>query len=228
MMVIQNARLRAVLRLLIPFVLIPATVLVGLLFLEQRQHLLVTSAVVLLTLLLFLCGFERRSVGVRRQVLLAVMIALSVVGRLIPFFKPVTALTVITGVYLGAESGFVVGALSAVISNFYFGQGPWTPFQMLAWGLIGLLAGFLSRPLRRSRVAMLVYGVLSGAVFSAVMDVWTVLSYEGGFTWPLYAAALVTALPHTVLYAVSNFIFLLLCERPFGEKLERVKRKYGV
>ena len=228
MMVIKSARLRTLLRWLIPFVLIPAAVIVGLLVLEQRQHLLVTLAVVLLSLLLFLCSFEKRAVGVRRQVIIAVMIALSVAGRFIPFFKPGTALTVITGVYLGGESGFLVGALAAVISNFYFGQGPWTPFQMLAWGLIGLFAGLLSRPLRRSRAAIIVYGVISGIVYSAVMDVWTVLSYDSGFTWSLYGAALLTALPHTALYAVSNFIFLWLCARPFGEKLERVKKKYGV
>ena len=82
------------------------------------------------------------------------MVALSVTGRFIPFFKPVTALTVLTAVYLGGEAGFLCGALSAVISNFWFGQGPWTPFQMLAWGMIGLFAGLLASPLKRSRIRL--------------------------------------------------------------------------
>lgn len=228
MIVIKNVRLRTVLKWLIPFALIPTAVLLGLVIPGQRQYLIVTVAVVLLSLLLFLCGFERRIVGVRRQVIVAVMVALSVAGRFIPFFKPITALTVITGVYLGGESGFLVGALSAVISNFYFGQGPWTPFQMLAWGLIGLFAGLLSRPMKKSRAVLLGYGVLTGLAYSAVMDIWTVLSYGDGFSWLVYGAALLTALPHTLLYAASNFIFLFLCARPFGEKLERVKKKYGV
>jgi energy-coupling factor transport system substrate-specific component len=228
MLMIKHARLRTALRWLIPFVLIPSTVALGVWLVPQRRHLLLSLAVVAFTLLLFLCSFERRQVGVRRQVILAVMVALSVAGRFLPFFKPVTALTVITGVYLGVESGFLVGALSAFISNFYFGQGPWTPFQMLAWGMIGLFAALLAHPLRRSRIAMTLYGVLSGVAYSAVMDVWTVLSYGEGFDFALYGAAFLTALPHTALYAVSNLIFLWLCARPFGQKLERVKIKYGV
>ena len=156
------------------------------------------------------------------------MIALSIAGRFIPFFKPVTAITILTAIYLGGEAGFLVGSFSALLSNFYFGQGPWTAFQMLAWGLIGLFAGFLAKPLEKSKTALLVYGVLSGIAFSFIMDVWTVLWYNGSFNISLYLAALTTAIPHTVLYAVSNFIFLLLLSKPFGEKLNRIKIKYGV
>lgn len=185
----------------------------------------------LLALVLFSCGFERRKTGTRRMILVAVMTALSVVGRfvfmLIPGFKPITALVVITAMYLGGEAGFLTGALSALISNFYFGQGPWTPFQMLSWGLLGLLAGFLARPLKKSRVLLSAYGVFAGVAYSFIMDVWTVLWYNGGFNAALYAAALGTALPYTVAYAVSNVIFLNLLARPFGEKLERVRVKYG-
>lgn len=227
MMVIRNARLRGVLRYGLPFLLIPLVVVLGILFLPARYHMLMTVAVLLLSMLLFLCGFERRLVGVRRQVIVAVMVALSVAGRFIPFFKPVTALTTVTGMYLGGETAFLVGALSAVISNFFYGQGPWTPFQMLAWGLIGLVSGLLAPLLKKSRIALCAYGVLSGVLYSALMDVWTAISGDG-FSWPVYAAALVTALPHTALYCVSNVVFLALCARPFGAKLERVKQKYGV
>ena len=76
------------------------------------------------------------------MVIAAVITALCVVGRFIPFFKPIAALTIIAAVYLGGETGFMVGAMAALMSNFYFGQGPWTPFQMLAWGMIGLIAGY--------------------------------------------------------------------------------------
>ena len=227
MRVIRNAKLRTALRYVVPFVLMPAVLALGMLFLEQTYHMLITVAVLLLSLLLFLCGFERRLVGVRRQVIVAVMVALSVAGRFIPFFKPITAMTTITGMYLGGEAGFLVGALSAVISNFFYGQGPWTPFQMMAWGLIGLLAGFCAPLLKKSRFALWVFAVLSGLIFSAVMDVWTAISGDG-FSLPVYLAALTTALPHTALYCVSNLVFLGLCARPFGRKLERVRKKYGV
>ena len=142
--------------------------------------------------------------------------------------KPVAALTIISALYLGGEAGFLTGALTALISNFYFGQGPWTPFQMMAWGLVGLIAGLLAAPLRRSRALLLIYGLLSGVGYSMIMDVWTVLWYGQGFNMSLYLAALVTALPHTALYAASNVIYLALFARPFGEKLERLRVKYGV
>ena len=139
-----------------------------------------------------------------------------------------TAITVITAIWLGGESGFLVGSLTALISNFYFGQGPWTPFQMLAFGLIGLIAGLLNKPLKKSRLALAIYGVFAGIAFSFAMDVWTVVWANGDFSLPMYLTALVTAIPYTIMYAVSNVVFLLILGKPFGEKLERIKVKYGV
>ncbi len=227
MMVIRHARLRSALRYLLPFVLIPAIIAAGVCLLDQQYHMIVSLAVLCGSLLLFLCGFERRVVGVRRQVIVAVMVALSVVGRFIPFFKPITAMTTITGMYLGGEAAFLVGALSALISNFFFAQGPWTAFQMFAWGMIGLFSGILAPLLKKSRVFLVLYAIISGVAFSAVMDIWTTISGDG-FSLALYMAALLTALPYTVLYCVSNVIFLLLCAKPFGKKMERIKKKYGV
>ena len=228
MLTIQNKRVRTLLRFVIPFVLIPTVAILGTLVFDEKKHLFISFFVAVLSVLLFLSGFEKKATGTRRMVIVAVMIAMCVAGRFIPFFKPVTAITVITAIYLGGESGFLVGSLSALLSNFYFGQGPWTAFQMLAWGLIGLVAGFLSNPLRKSRAALLTYGVLSGVVFSLIMDIWTVLWYNDNFDFTLYLAALATALPHTALYSVSNFIFLWFMAKPFGDKMERIKNKYGI
>lgn len=225
---IKDKRVRRAVKIIVPFVLIPTAVVVGTLAFNGKRHLFVSLFVVVLADILFISGFEKKEIGTRRSVLVAVMTALSVVGRFIPFFKPITALTVISAMYLGGEAGFMTGALSALISNIYFGQGPWTPFQMLAWGLIGYFAGFLSRWLQRSRPLLLIYGVISGVVFSLVMDVWTVLWYADGFNASLYLSAIVTALPHTTLYSVSNVLFLYFLAEPFGEKLRRIKVKYGV
>lgn len=228
MTVINNARLRHALGILLPFVVIPALVAIGAYFIDEKRHLVISLGVVALALLLFWCGFERREMGSRRAVLLAVMVALCVIGRIIPIFKPVTAIVVITAVYLGKETGFACGALAALISNFLSSQGPWTPFQMLGWGLIGLVAGYLSRPLSKSRVALVIYGLVSGLAFSMIMDVWTVLHYNGIFSFELYLLALLESLPHTAIYAVSNVIFLFFMAKPFGDKLSRIKIKYGV
>lgn len=228
MIVIENSAVRRILKVLVPAILIPGVIIGGAFAFRGKNYLVVTLAVAALSMVLFVAGFERKKTGTRRLIIVSVMVALSVAGRFIPFFKPVTALTVITGVYLGGEAGFLCGSMSAVISNFYFGQGPWTPFQMFAWGLIGLFAGLAGEPLRRSRPLIVLYGGLAGVVYSVVMDVWTVLWYDKGFDAALYLSAIGTALPYTMLYTASNAIFLWLCARPFGEKLERVKIKYGV
>lgn len=228
MIMIHSARARTVLRYLIPFVLIPGLVISGAVLFDRQRYLILSLGIAVLALLLFMSGVEKRNIGSRRMVLTAIMTALAVVGRFIPFFKPITAIIVITAMYLGAEAGFLCGAMSVLISNIYFGQGPWTPFQMLGFGLIGLFAGYLSRPLIRSRILLLGYGVLAGSAYSMIMDVWTVLWYSGSFNGRLYLAAILSALPFTAMYAASNFIFLLLLAKPVGAKLARVKLKYGV
>jgi len=228
MIVIKNNKLKRILGLTIPLVVIPAIAICGSVIFSEQKHIFVSLVVAFFSLVLFITGFERKVTGTRRMVLVAVMTAVSVLGRFIPFFKPITALTVITAMYLGGEAGFLVGAFSALLSNFYFGQGPWTAFQMLAWGLIGYVAGLIAGSLKRNRALLLTYGVLSGIAFSLIMDVWTVLWYSAGFDIELYLASITAAIPHTILYAVSNFIFLFFLAKPFGDKLERIKVKYGV
>jgi len=228
MMYVANARARRTLSILIPAILIPTVVIAGAFIPGKTSYLWVSLAVAVLSLLLFIAGFEKKEIGTRRSVLVSVMIALCIVGRLIPFFKPVTALVVLCAIYLGAQAGFYTGALAALLSNFIFGQGPWTPFQMLAWGMIGLVAGICAKPLRQRRALLLIFGVLSGVAFSMAMDIWTVLWYLNTMNVTAYLSAIVAAIPHMILYAVSDFLFLFLLAKPFGDKLNRIKIKYGV
>lgn len=204
----------------------------GVIFFPDKGYAAVSLTVAVLALIPLFLDFERKAGSGRELAIIAAMTALSVAGRVIfspvPGFKPVTAVVIISGMYLGKEAGFAVGALTAVISNFFFGQGPWTPFQMLIWGLIGLAAGISAGILRKSRLMMLIYGVLSGAAFSLVMDLWTVLWWEGGFSLSRYIATAATSLPFTAVYAASNIAFLLLLAKPAGTKLTRVCRKYGL
>ena len=221
-------RLRSVLKIVIPFVLIPLLVAVSAFAFSGQRYLIISLGIAVLALLLFMAGVERRSIGSRRMVITAIMTALAVFGRFIPLFKPITAIIVITAVYLGAQAGFLTGAMSVLLSNIWFGQGPWTPFQMLGFGLIGLFAGYLSRWLVHSKALLVIYGVFAGIAYSFIMDIWTVLWYSGGFDTGLYASAIISALPFTALYAVSNAVFLLILSKPIGNKLNRIKIKYGV
>ena len=228
----MNTKTRQGIRWGVPFILMPLIVIGGGLLAGERIYAWSILAMVLLSQLLFFAGFEKRTVGSRRLVIAAGMTALSVLGRfifaLVPGFKPITAIVIITAVWIGGETGFLVGALSALVSNLFVSQGPWTPFQMFAWGMIGLLAGYLAEPLKRSRVLLALYGVLAGVAYSMLMDIWTVLWYQGGLNLAMYRAALVTSLPYMFSYAASNVLFLLLLGRPFGQKLERIRIKYGL
>ena len=212
--------------------LIPAVVLGGALIFRDRQYAYITLCVAVLSCLPFFLHFERSANDVKRPILIAVMVALSVAGRMLfaplQHFKPVTALVIITAMYFGSEAGFLTGALSAVLSNFYFGQGPWTPFQMFSWGMIGFFSGLLAPLLRRSRIALCIWGGIGGVLYSFLMDIWTVLWADGYFNLPRYFAAIASAVPVTAVYVVSNILFLLVLAKPIGKLLARMKTKYAL
>ncbi|NLZ47103.1 MAG: ECF transporter S component [Clostridiales bacterium] len=208
------------------------TIIFGLFVSDNNSYALVSLVVVIISCVPIVVHFEKGKSSTRLIVLISTMVAISVAGRFlfapIPFFKPVTAIVVLCGIYLGSESGFLVGGLSALISNFYFGQGPWTPFQMLAWGLIGFLAGIMANPLKRSKIFLCIYGFISGIVYSLILDSWSTLWIEGYFSVKRFLALSITALPITLCYAISNVIFLLIIGKPLGSVLERIIKKYGI
>lgn len=228
MSLIKSARTRNTVRIIFLFAMIVIVVSIGIFVVRGKYHMAISTIVAILSWVLFVCGLDRKKVGNRRVVIVSVMVALSVIGRMFPVLKPVTVFAMLSGMFLGAEAGFLVGSFSALISDFWFGQGPWTPFQMLAWGLIGFFAGVLATPLKRSRLFLYVYGVLAAVVFSVIMDVWSAIWIAGEFSLSIYIAKLITSVPYTVLYAVSNVIFLFFFAKPFSEKLERIRIKYGI
>ncbi len=213
-------------------VLIPAVIVLGAVLFKEKHYAWITLCVALLSCLPLLYAFEHKERSSKEITVLAALIAISAVSRFIfaflPGFKPVTALSVIVALYFGKEAGFVVGSLSAVISNFYFGQGPWTPFQMFAWGFIGLLAGVFALSLKRSKILLCIYGALAGVLYSITMDVWTTVWADGAFNIARFTSLVIAALPTTIEYALSNVVFLLLLSKPFGKKLDRIKIKYGL
>ena len=214
--------------------LVPIAIVSGLKLFDDRGYVFISFVIVALASMAFLFYYEKNEVKTRTLVVMAVLVALSVVGRFlfaaVPGFKPVTAIVVIAAIFFGSEMGFLVGALSALISNIYFGQGPWTPFQMFAWGMIGFMAGLpvVRKYLRNNKIILGLYGIFAGIVYSLLMDIWTVMALDGEFNFRRYMAAVGLSLPFMMTYAVSNVIFLLLVMKPIGEKLERLKVKYGL
>lgn len=213
-------------------VLIPLIVVSGALLFDSRGYMWIALCVTVVAMLPFFLRFEQGRADTRYLVLIACMVALSVISRIafnmVPHFKPVTALIILTGMYFGGEAGLLVGALSALISNFHFGQGAWTPFQMLAWGFVGLLAGVLADPLKRHRLLLMGYAALSGFLYSLIVDLQTVIFIDNAINLARYVTVVTLALPTTVTYMVSNVVFVLLLAYPIGKIFTRLKTKYGI
>lgn len=223
---------RNVFSIIILLIIVPLTVYFGALVFKDKHYLWLSLCVALLSCSPLFFIFERKEASSAELSVIAVLVAISVLGRFafawIPGFKPVTAITVISAIWLGKEAGFAIGALSAVISNFYFGQGPWTPFQMLSWGLIGFFAGLLFKALQKNRILVCVFGGLSGVAYSLTMDVWTTVWVDNTFNLSRYLASVAIAFPTTVAYAISNVVFIWFLAKPIGNKLSRIKKKYGL
>lgn len=216
------------------FVLIPLTLYLGT-HLKGRWHYLTSTLVIIETMLPFFFLFESRKPQARELVTIAVMCALAAASRVaftfLPSFKPITAIVMLTGVALGAEAGFLTGAISAFASNFFFSQGPWTPWQMLAYGIGGFLAGVLfhKRPKLRDPRLLAVFGVvLVMTVIGPLLDLCTLFTTSVRFSWAAVMIILGNGLGMNIAHAVSCALTMLLFGRPLLEKLERLKHKYGM
>lgn len=222
-----------VLKDIIGITIIIAVLCIGITVFDDRKYLFVSLFIALVSCFMVYSAYERKSGGIRRMVIISVMVAMAVAGRCIfapvPGFKPVTAIVVIAAVYLGSEAGFITGSLTALISDMFFGAGPWTPFQMCALGLMGIIAGIpYMKNLLKNRVWLILYGVLAGAVYSAIMDIWTVLSIDGTFNISRYWAAVITSIPFILIYSISDVVFLMILIKPIGKKLERINKKHCI
>lgn len=185
-----------------------------------------------LSCLPFYITFDKTKATSKEIMIIALMTAFSVCGRImfsfIPFFKPITAFTIISGMYLSAPVGFICGSFSALISNIYFGQGPWTLFQMISWGIIGFLSGVIGEKLLEKRIVLIIFAFFSGILFSLIMDLWTVLNIDKEFNFSRYLVQLISSFPIMIVYSLSNVLFLILLQKPIGKKLKRAKKRYGI
>jgi len=150
---------------------------------------------------------------------------------MLPQFKPVAAVVIISGVALGGESGFLVGAVTMLVSNMFFGQGPLTPWQMFAMGIIGFLSGVLFRKglLRRDSISLAVFGGISVfIIYGIIMNTASVFTFQYKVTMQAVFTALVMGVSFDLIHAAATVFFLLLAGEPMLEKLDRIKVKYGL
>lgn len=219
--------------LIVFLVVIPLTLVLGTKFSGRAYY--ITSTLVILELLIpFFLAFEGRKPQARELVLLAVMCALAVAGRVaipIPSFKAIFAVIMIAGMAFGPESGFLVGAVSALASNFFYSQGPYTPWQMMAYGAGGMLAGFTFAKgrLPRKPLVMGIFGFLAVAFFvGPLLDTCSVFMVLSKISLKGALAFYVSGFAVNLNQAIATAVVLLLLGKPMLEKLERIQTKYGI
>ena len=219
--------------LIVFLVAIPATLLLGR-SLSGRSYYISGTLVMVEALVPFILAFEGRKPQARELVVLAVMCALAVAGRVaipIPSFKAIFGIIMIAGIAFGPESGFLVGAISALASNFFYSQGPYTPWQMMAYGAGGMLAGFVFARgrLPRKPVIMGIFGFLAVTFFvGPLLDTCSVFLVMSRITLKGAMAFYISGFPVNLRQAVATAIVLLVLGKPLLEKLDRIKTKYGI
>ena len=231
----RKLKKRTVTATLLILLLIPLTLFVGVYYFAGRKYYFISLLILLECTLPFFLIFEGRKPQVRELVLIAVLVALNVAGRaaffMLPEFKPVVAMTILAGVAFGGETGFLVGAMTMLVSNMFFSQGVWTPWQMFAMGIIGWLSGVLYRKgvLRRDRLSLCIFGVIASTiVYGGIMNPASALMWSHTINWKIILSYYLTGVPIDLVRAMATFVFLWLGAEPMLEKLDRIKTKYGL
>ena len=201
-----------------------------------RAYALMSMLFVILAILPFLMIYEMKKPQAREWIPLAVMAALAAVGRVafapVPFFKPTSAIIIITASVFGPEAGFLTGTMAALASNLFFGQGPWTPWQMFSFGIIGFIAGILFKKgkLQKRKISLCIYGGLSTFfIYGFLLDTatWLIFPYSN-MTLEGIIPIYLSGIPFNIVHAIATVFFLAVISKPMIEKLDRIKEKYGL
>lgn len=226
-------RSRAMLYLAV-VILIPVTLYLGT-KLPGRSYYLLSALVAVEVLAPFFMTFEKRKPQPRELATVAVMSAFVTIARVgvpIPSFKPTFAVILLSGIAFGPETGFVVGAMGALGSDFFYGQGPFTPWQMMAYGVMGLLGGLAFRegsPLKRKNIVMAVFCFAATVlVVGPLLDTSSVFITISVLSWENILPLYISGFPVNLTQGVCCFLTLMLFGEAILEKLERVKLQYGM
>lgn len=226
---------RTLLAMMIILIAIPLTIYMGIYYLDDRKYYFISMLIILEILLPFVMIFEGRKPQARELIIIAVLCAISVAGRtafyMLPQFKPVVAIVIIAGVAFGGETGFLVGAVTGFVSNIFIGQGPWTPWQMFAFGIIGFMAGVLFKKglLMRDTLALCIFGGLATFfIYGGIMNPASVLMFQAKPTREMLYLAYIQGIPFDLVHSGATMVFLYFTAKPMLEKLDRVKLKFGL
>lgn len=214
---------------------VPITIYAGIYFFGDRKYYFISLLIIIEMMVPFVLVFEERKPLARELVVISVLCAIGVAGRsafyMLPQFKPLIAIVIISGVCFGAETGFLVGAVTCFVSNFFFGQGPWTPWQMFAVGIIGFAAGMLFRTglLRKTRGSLCIFGGLATIIiYGGIINPASVIMWQSKPTLAMLLSSYTMGLPFDLIHAAATIFFLWFVSEPMIEKMDRIKIKYGI
>jgi energy-coupling factor transport system substrate-specific component len=203
-------------------------------FLWKENAYLISSMTLLgVAMLPFFIRFETKKTTGKEIALIAMLVAISIVGRLIfaplPNIQPTSFVVMMTGMMLGSEIGFIVGAVSALVSNLFLGQGPWTPWQMFAWGGMGLTAGVLHNQwILKNNGGRVLFGFIWGFFFGWIMNVWVVVGFISPITWKSFMGVMINSFYFDLMHALTNVFLMGVFSTGWIRIFLRIKTKYGL
>lgn len=218
-------------------IVVPALIFICFHFLGDEYYYLTACLILVVPILSYFMNFEKKGLNVQHFVIIAVFIALTVATRAaffaIPQFKPILALVIISGICLGCTDAFLIGAMSAFVSNFIFGQGSWTIWQMFSLGLIGFIAGLiffnhLDLNKNKNIIIVSIFGLLSTFVYSAINNFCFLLMAKTPLSIEAFVSASAMSFTMDLTLAAATLIFLILLTKPVNKVLERIKLKFDL
>ena len=203
-------------------------------FFSQKHYLSISLILLLITVSPFFIAFEKRELKAEEMVIISMLSAIGAIGRVpfaaIPSVQPTSFVIIMSGLSFGGNTGFMVGSTAALVSNMLLGQGPWTPWQMFAWGMMGFTASlFKNTKFMKGTIGRSIFGAIWGFLFGWIMNLWGVLYLDSStLTWKVYLASCIASFKFDLNHAISNVVFISLFSNRWIKILDRVKIKYGL
>lgn len=193
------------------------------------EHYYVISILMILVVIVIISVYYSRRLLSKEVVTIAILSSLIALSRgaffFVPQFKPMAALIMVSASVFGSIPGLLIGFLSAFLSNFFFGQGPWTPYQMLAFGLIGFITGFF----KLTKVKAILLGFfLTLFVYGPILNLSSMFMMSSTFNLQSFLIMESSGFMFDLVHAISTVVFVYFTWNPFRKKLIRLHEKYHI
>ncbi|MDA3847247.1 MAG: ECF transporter S component [Vallitaleaceae bacterium] len=203
------------------------------LWLVEAYYMPIAFIIMLLIMVPRFIAFERSELQARETILIAIFAGLATVARIpfagLPSIQPTSSIIILSALIFGPNTGFMVGAIAALASNVVLGQGPWTPWQMFAWGMMGYIIGQLAiRNWVKNRISLCIWGFTLGILYGWVMNLWFLLGFVKPITWASVLTVYGSSFYFDLMHGLSNAILIYVLYKPWHKVLGRIQLKYGL